>query len=311
MKTILPTSISLHPDISRALNSKSPIVALETTVITHGLPFPENLQLAMEMETIVKNNGAVPSTIGLLDGKIIVGMDNDQLKSLVDHKDTIKVSSRNIGLGVAHKLSGGTTVAGTLVVCRTVGIPVFATGGIGGVHRGSTFDISADLDELARSPVIVVCAGAKAILDLPATLEALETRGIPVIGYQTDEFPAFYSISSGLPVDFNASNPQEIAEIARKHWELGLKSALLVCVPPPAKVALDAKEVQEILEKAIVQAKRSGVSGSRVTPYLLDQIKELTHGKSLIANLELLHNNAIVAAQIAVQLSGKSGVVNF
>lgn len=311
MKTILPTSISLHPDISRALNDKSPIVALETTVITHGLPFPENLQLAVEMETIIKDNGAVPSTIGLLDGRIIVGMDNDQVKSLVDHKDTIKVSSRNIGLGVAHKLSGGTTVAGTLVVCRTVGIPVFATGGIGGVHRGSIFDISADLDELARSPVIVVCAGAKAILDLPATLEALETRGIPVIGYQTDEFPAFYSISSGLPVDFNASNPQEIAEIARKHWELGLKSALLVCVPPPAKVALDAKEVQEILDKAIVQAKRNGVSGSRVTPYLLDQMKELTRGKSLIANLELLHNNATVAAQIAVQLSGKSGRVNF
>jgi pseudouridylate synthase len=311
MKTNLPGSFEIAPEVASALNNQFPVVALETTVITHGLPAPENLELAIEVEQIVKNNGALPATIGLLEGSIMVGMQKKHLESLVQQKDPVKVSSRNLGICVAQKLSGGTTVAGTLVICRTAGIQVFATGGIGGVHRDSTFDISADLDELARSPVIVVCAGAKAILDLPATLEVLETRGVPVIGYRTNEFPAFYSINSGLPVDFTANNPAEIAAIARSHWELGLRSAILVCVPPPADVALDASEVNKVLEKALDQAKVEGITRGRVTPYLLEKMKVLTHGKSLHTNLALLRNNASLAAEIAVQLSGKSKMVNF
>jgi pseudouridine-5'-phosphate glycosidase len=311
MKTHLPGSFEISPEVARALSSQSPVVALETTVITHGLPEPENLRLAAEVEEIVKNNGALPATVGLLEGKIIVGMTTASLESLVKQKDPVKVSSRNLGICIAQKLSGGTTVAGTLVVCRTTGIQVFATGGIGGVHRESNFDISADLDELARSPVIVVCAGAKAILDLPATLEALETRGVPVIGYRTNEFPAFYSINSGLPVDIPVNSPAEIAAIARSHWELGLQSAILVCVPPPSEVALDAGEVKIVLEEALHQAKVGGISRGRVTPYLLEKMKVLTHGKSLHTNLALLRNNASLAAEIAVQLSGKSKTVNF
>jgi pseudouridylate synthase len=311
VKTNFPGSFEMSPDVARALNNQFPIVALETTVITHGLPAPENLELAAEVEVIVKNNGALPATIGLLEGRVMVGMQKNNLESLVQQKDPVKVSSRNLGICIAQKLSGGTTVAGTLVVCRTAGIQVFATGGIGGVHRGSNFDISADLDELARSPVIVVCAGAKAILDLPATLEVLETRGVPVIGYRTSEFPAFYSINSGLPVDIIANSPAEIAAIARSHWELGLHSAILVCVPPPADVAMDASEVDEVLEKALHQSKVEGITRGRLTPYLLDKMSVLTHGKSLQTNLALLRNNATLAAEIAVQLSQKSKMVNF
>jgi len=311
MKRNLPASYEISPEIGRSLDDQSPIVALETTVITHGLPAPENLELADDLESIVRHNGAMPATISLLEGRIMVGMQKDQLETLVQHKDPVKVSSRNLGICVAQKLSGGTTVAGTLVVCRSTGIKVFATGGIGGVHRGSTFDISADLDELSRSPVIVVCAGAKAILDLPATLEILETRGVPVIGYQTTEFPAFYSINSGLPVDITVNSPAEIAAIARNHWELGLQSALLVCVPPPVEVALDFDEVNRTIENALHQAKSEGISRSRVTPYLLEKMNKLTQGKSLNTNLALLRNNASLAARIAVQLSGKSRAINF
>jgi pseudouridylate synthase len=311
MKTILPGPFDISPEVARALKNQLPIVALETTVITHGLPAPENLKLAAEVEELVRNNNALPATIGLLEGRIKVGMTLNHLEDLVKHKDPVKVSSRNLGICVAKKLSGGTTVAGNLVVCRTAGIQVFATGGIGGVHRGSNFDVSADLDELARSPVIVVCAGAKAILDLAATLEVLETRGVPIIGYQTDEFPAFYSINSGLPVDITSNSPAEIAAIARSHWELGLQSSLLVCVPPPADVALDASEVNKVLEKALHQANIDGISRAKVTPYLLEKMKVLTHGKSLLTNLALLRNNASLAAEIAVQLSGKSKMVNF
>lgn len=311
MKRNLPASYEISPEIGRSLDDQSPIVALETTVITHGLPAPENLELADDLESIVRHNGAMPATISLLEGRIMVGMQKDQLETLVQHKDPVKVSSRNLGICVAQKLSGGTTVAGTLVVCRSTGIKVFATGGIGGVHRGSTFDISADLDELSRSPVIVVCAGAKAILDLPATLEILETRGVPVIGYQTTEFPAFYSINSGLPVDITVNSPAEIAAIVRNHWELGLQSALLVCVPPPVEVALDFDEVNRTIENALHQAKSEGITRGRVTPYLLEKMNALTQGKSLNTNLALLRNNASLAARIAVQLSGNSRAVNF
>lgn len=303
MTTKLPSSYQVSPEAARAINNQSAIVALETTVITHGLPVPQNLALALNAETIVREQGVVPATTALLDGKVRVGMTKAELEALVQTANPVKVSSRNLGICVAQKRSGGTTVAGTLVICRTAGIQVFATGGIGGVHRGSTFDVSADLDELSRSPVLVVCAGAKSILDLPATLEVLETRGVPVIGYKTEELPAFYTAASGLPVDANANSPQEVVEIARAHWSLGLESAILVCLPPAPEFALDGKEIDQAMNEALAQADVDGVSRGAVTPYLLAKMMELTQGRSLQANLELLRNNVRLAAEIALQLS--------
>ena len=307
---LLP-SFTISPDVAAALAQHRPVVALETTVITHGLPAPQNLALAAEMEALVAQKGAVPATIGLLNGKVLVGMGKQQLEALVQAKHPVKVSSRNLGVGIAQGLSGGTTVAGTLAVCRNTGIEVFATGGIGGVHRGSTFDVSADLDELARSPVVVVCAGAKAILDLPATLEVLETRGVPVIGYRTPEFPAFYSAHSGLPVDATAQDAAEIARIARAHWSVGMRSAILVCVPPPPEVALDDAEVDQLLRQALQQAEAEGIHRGEITPYLLDKMRVLSGGKSLRANLALLHNNASLAAEIAVELAKQGALKTF
>lgn len=299
----LPPSFQISSEVVRAFTNHDPIVALESTVITHGLPYPENFQFARDAQGLVKSLRGVPATTSLLNGKLLVGMDENQLKELVNTPDLLKISSRNIGIGVAQKRSGGTTVAGTLVLCRTVGMKVFATGGIGGVHRGSSFDISADLDELARSPVIVICAGAKSILDLPATLEALETRGVPVIGYQTDEFPAFYSPTSGLPVDSTVNSVEEVAQIAASHWELGLHSAILVCVPPPTNFAMDRQDIEKAIQEAAKQADREGVTRAQLTPFLLERVNELTHGKSLQTNLALLKNNISVASQIALRLS--------
>ncbi len=311
MKTILPSSFHLSSDVARALDQHLPVVALETTVITHGLPAPENLRLALDAETIVKEKKVTPATTALLEGKVKVGLSKTEIEQLVGVADPVKVSSRNLGICIAQKRSGGTTVAGTLVICRTTGIRVFATGGIGGVHRSSSFDISADLDELARSPVIVVCAGAKAILDLPATLEGLETRGVPVIGYQTNEFPAFYSPNSGLPVDAKANSPQEVVSIARSHWALGLNSAILVCVPPPAEYALDAVMVERKIQKALSSAEEEGIKREKVTPYLLGKMKEITGGKSLQTNLALLKNNISLATDIACQFNGSSNLRNY
>jgi pseudouridine-5'-phosphate glycosidase len=299
----IPSSFQISSEVARALATNDPIVALESTVITHGLPYPENLQFARDAQELVKSQLSIPATTSLLNGKLLVGMEENQLNDLVNTPDLIKISSRNIGIGVAQKRSGGTTVAGTLVICRTVGMKVFATGGIGGVHRGSAFDTSADLDELAHSPVIVVCSGAKSILDLPATLEALETRGVPVIGYQTEEFPAFYSVKSGLPVDCSVNSVEEVALISASHRELGLHSAILVCVPPPSEFALDSQEVEKAIREATKQADRDGVTGPQLTPYLLEKVNELTHGKSLQTNLALLKNNISIASQIALHLS--------
>ena len=227
----LPPVYRLAPEVARARNANLPIVALETTVITHGLPEPDNLILAQDMETKVRENGAVPATIGVLAGFIHVGMDREQIQQLAAAQPLHKISRRDFSTAIARKESGGTTVAGTLIAAHTADIRVFATGGIGGVHRDSGFDISTDLQELSRTPVIVVCAGAKSILDLPATLEVLETLGVPVVGYQTDEFPAFYARSSGLPVSVRVDNPTEVVEIAKAHWNLGLTSAILVVAP--------------------------------------------------------------------------------
>lgn len=296
----LPYAYRLAPDVGRALTSGGPIVALETTVVTHGLPYPENIKLARDMEIQVRKNKATPATIGVLEGNIYIGMDQAQLEELAAAKPLRKISRRDFAPAIARKENGGTTVAGTLIAAHTAGIRVFATGGIGGVHRDSHFDISTDLQELSRTPVIVVCAGAKSILDLPATLEMLETLGVPVVGYQTGEFPAFYARTSGLPVSVRVDTPEEVVEIAKAHWNLGLNSAILVVVPPPTDVALSEPEMQTAVNQALREAQTQGIRGQQVTPFLLSRVSELTGKASLRANLALLINNAQVGAQIAV-----------
>ena len=248
------THFHILPEVKQALKLGKPVVALESTVITHGLPYPENVNLANDMEMEIREQGCIPATIAIVDGKICIGLDGILMDQLVKGGEVIKISARDIAGAVVNEKSGGTTVAGTLAIAQLVGIKVFATGGIGGVHREAPFDVSADLGQLARSQLVVVCAGAKAILDIPATLEVLETYGVPVIGYKTDEFPAFYSISSGLPVTARADLPDEIAKLTKTHWEMGMASCILVAVPPPAEVALESIEIESAIQKALKEA---------------------------------------------------------
>lgn len=309
MKTIpLPPHFILHPEVAQALADGLAVVALESAVITHGLPRPENLQLAQSLESEIRALGAMPATTALLDGKVHVGLTPQELERLAYADNTRKISRRDFGIAIARGECGGTTVCGTLIVARTAGIRVFATGGIGGVHRDAPFDVSADLPELGRSPLVVVCAGAKAILDLPNTLEYLETAGVPVVGYQTSEFPAFYSRESGLAVNVNAQTPAEIAAIARSQWELGLESAVLVGNPLPVEDALPAAEVEAVIQQALAEAKAQGVRGAATTPFLLARVSQLSHGASLQTNLTLLRNNARLAALVARELAVRKGV---
>lgn len=298
-------AFEIAPQVRRALDMKAPVVALESTVITHGLPRPQNLGLARDMENAVSEAGGVPATIALLDGKIQVGLSDEQLVDLADARSPLKVSHRDFATALVSKKSGGTTVAGTMFAAHMVGIQVFATGGIGGVHKESSFDISTDLHALAEIPVIVVCAGAKAILDLPATLEYLETMGVPVVGYQTDEFPAFYSRESGLSVSARLDSPSDIAAFAQAHWDLGMKSGILVTNPIPAADAIPAAEMQPVIQQASEEAISSGIHGQRLTPFLLGRISELTANRSLHANIALLLNNARLAARVAGELGGR------
>jgi pseudouridine-5'-phosphate glycosidase len=292
----------IHPEVARAINAGYPVVALESAVITHGLPRPENLELAISLEEEIRAQGVAPATIAILDGKIHIGLTPSQLERLAAEPGARKISRRDFGIAISREECGGTTVCGTLIAASSVGIQVFATGGIGGVHRGSNFDISADLPELARSPLVVVCAGAKAILDLPNTLEYLETCGVPVIGYQTDEFPAFYSRESGLAVNFTAQTPADIAAVARAQWALGLRNAVLVGNPPPMENALPADQVEKVIDQALSAANEQGIRGAAVTPFLLERVNQLSHGASMKTNLALLRNNARLAAQIAREL---------
>ena len=296
----LPKSFALSKELIQARQIQAPVVALESAVITHGLPRPENLNLARGMETVVRENGALPATVALFEGKIHVGMADRAIETLANQDDVHKISLRDLGPAVARGWSGGTTVAATLFAASQVGIRVFATGGIGGVHRGAPFDISADLQQLGKSPLIVVCAGAKSILDLPATREVLETQGVPVIGYQTDEFPAFYSRESGLSVDQRVETPEDVVQIALASWGAGLRTAILLVAPPPAETALPADLVEAAIETALEEAAGRGIHGSATTPFLLGRVSELTGGESLTANIALLHNNAKIAAQVAV-----------
>lgn len=302
MKTI-PLAYKLLPEVGQALADRRPVVALETAVVTHGLPYPQNLQLAQQMEETVRANGAVPATIAVVDGAIRVGLDEEMLEKLATAKELNKVSRRDFAPVLVQGGSGGTTVAGTLIAANMARIQVFATGGIGGVHRGAPFDVSTDLQELSRTPLVVVCAGAKAILDLRATLEVLETYGVPVLGLGTDEFPAFYARQSGLPVPARIESPQEAAQIARMHWQMGMKSAVLVVVPPPPDSAMQPEAMEAAIDQALAEAQQKGVRGPAVTPFLLTRMAELTEGESLRANLALLLNNAEVAARIAGHLA--------
>ena len=286
-------------EIKRAMGISLSIVALESTVLTHGLPRPQNLQLAHDMEHTVREEGGTPATIAFLDGYLHVGLTEAELNRLANEKNVHKVGPRDFATVISQQACGGTTVAGTMFACKHANIKVFATGGIGGVHRESGFDISADLQALATIPMIVVCAGAKAILDLPATLEYLETMSVPVVGYGTDEFPAFYSRGSGLDVSIRLDRPQELVEFAIAHWSTGLQSAILVTNPVPGADAIPRSEMDPIIEQASKEAQDKGIHGQKLTPFLLQRVSELTKGRSMRANLSLLLNNARVAAQIA------------
>ncbi len=274
-------------------------MALESTVITHGLPLPESIEVARAMEQAIREQGATPATIAVISGQIRVGLSTADLEQLATAKNVRKCSRRDLPLAVARQEHGSTTVAGTMVVAAWAGIQVFATGGIGGVHRGHPFDESADLIELGRTPVAVVCSGAKAILDLPLTLEVLETQGVPVIGYQTDELPAFYSRHSGLPVDLRVETPAEVAAIIQAQRQLGLNGGLLVTVPVPEAAEWPRDEAQLVINQALGDAERAGISGKAVTPYLLQRVSELSAGRSQQANIALLLNNAALAGQVA------------
>lgn len=299
-KTTFPLTLSAA--VRQALEAGQPVVALESTVITHGLPYPQNLRLAQDMEAEVAAEGAVPATIAVLEGRVHAGLEAAELESLATGTGMVKISTRDFAPALLHKRSGGTTVAGTLRVAHAAGIRVFATGGIGGVHQGAPFDISTDLPTLAKTPLVVVCAGAKAILDLPATLEQLETLGVPVVGYATDEFPAFYSRSSGLPVSARVESPEEAATLAKLHWAMGMESAVLLVQPPPAEAAMEAAQVNEAIRQALAECEAQGIRGQAVSPFLLRRVSELTHGESLEANLALLRNNARLAARVARQI---------
>ena len=291
--------LNIAPDVGLALRNEHPVVALESTVIAHGLPRPQNLQTAHCLQQVVGETGATPATIAIIAGKLSVGLSDDQINKLANSSDVRKISTRDISVAVAQGWNGATTVASTTWIAHRAGIKVFATGGIGGVHRGSLPDISADLPELARTPMIVVCSGAKIVLDLPATREWLETHAVTVIGYRCDELPAFYSRKSGLPIDVRVESPEDVANIYRAQRGLGIQSALLVVVPVPAKFEVPAEELQIVLTTALEDAEWKGIVGPALTPFLLSQMAERSGGSTLRANIALLENNARVAAEIA------------
>jgi len=291
--------LETRSEVQKALNANFPLVALESALISHGLPYPQNLETARALEQAVRENGAVPATIAIIEGKIRVGLTERELERLATQERVRKVSRRDLPIAVARGEDGATTVAATMYVAALAGIEVMATGGIGGVHRGQPFDISADLPELAQTRVAVVCSGAKSILDLPLTLEWLETHGVPILGYRTDEFPAFYSRESGLPVDARVDTPAEAARIIRTKWELGLEGGVLVTVPVPEEAELPREVAEEAIERALAAAEEREITGKALTPFLLSQIAQSTEGASVDANIALLRNNAAVAARIA------------
>ena len=294
---------NFNEEVAGALHFDRPAVALESTVISHGLPHPRNLDTAIRLEQIIREAGAVPATIAMFAGEIFVGLSREQLELLATEDDIRKLSVRDLAIGAAMKLNGATTVATTSLIAHRAGINVFATGGIGGVHRGYAADVSADLAELARTPIIVVCSGAKAILDLPATREWLETNGISVLGWKCEKMPAFYSASSDLEVDQRVESPDEVARIADARRDIGLNAAILVTVPVPGEYEIETAEVEALIESALSEADTRGIKGKQLTPFLLDELGQRSGGKTLAANVALLENNARIAAEIARALN--------
>jgi pseudouridylate synthase len=296
-------NLNFHPEVRDAFDTGKPIVALESTVIAHGLPYPQNIETALALEAAVRQHGAVPATIAVFDGDFHIGLNDEQISRLATEKDIRKISRRDLPIAVAQKLNCATTVATTSFIAHKAGIKVFATGGIGGVHRGYGNDISADLPELAQTPIIVVCSGAKIVLDLPATREWLETSGITVLGWQCDEMPAFYSRKSGLAVDERVDTAEAVARIAGARDALGLKSTVLVTVPVPAEYEIELEELEAWLSSSLATADVQKISGKEITPFLLSEMSGRSEGRTLAANIALLENNARVAALVASALS--------
>lgn len=297
--------LSISPEVQQALNEGRPVVALESTIISHGMPYPQNVETAMRVEQTIRDNGAVPATIAIIGGKLKAGCTADEIEYLGRKgRDVIKASRRDLPVLVARGADGATTVTTTMIIAAMAGIKVFATGGIGGVHRGAetTMDISADLEELAQTPVMVICAGAKSILDLGLTLEYLETKGVPVIGFGTDELPAFYTRHSGFKVDYRIDSPEELAAAFRAKLEMGLHGGMLVTNPIPEEYSMPADVINLAIDQAIADANRQGIHGKETTPFLLARVKDLTGGDSLAANIQLVLNNARLAARTAACL---------
>ncbi len=297
--------LSYSQEVLEAKEKGLPIVALESTIISHGMPYPQNVQTAREVEQIIRDNGAVPATIAIIDGQIKIGLTDDELEMFGNASNVAKTSRRDMGYLVATKKLGATTVAATMIAAELAGIELFVTGGIGGVHRGAenTMDVSADLEELSQTNVAVVCAGAKSILDIGLTLEYLETKGVPVVGFGTDMLPAFYTRDSEFSVNFRLDSAQEVADMMRAKWDLGLQGGAVIANPIPVEEALDASFINGIIERALIEAEENGIKGKDVTPFLLGKVKELTEGKSLVANIALVKNNARIGAAIAVALN--------
>ena len=302
---MLEKYLDINPEVRAALKEGKPVVALESTIISHGMPYPKNVETALKVESIIRENGAIPATIAILEGRLKVGLTTEEVEFLGKTSGVIKTSRRDIPFIVANKLNGATTVASTMIIAALAGIKVFATGGIGGVHRGAaqTMDISADLEELAMTDVAVVCAGCKSILDIGLTREYLETKGVPVVGFQTEELPAFYTRKSGFKVDYKVDSEEILAKALKAKWDLGLEGGMVVANPIPEEFEMDYDTINSAIETAVKEAEEKGIVGKESTPFLLAKVKEITGGSSLESNIQLVFNNAKVGAKLAVELS--------
>lgn len=296
--------MDINPEVEKALDEGTPVIALESTIISHGMPYPKNVETALAVEDVIRKNGAVPATIGIIGGRIKIGLTKDEVEYMATAENVMKVSRRDYPLVISRKADGATTVAGTMIAANMAGIRLFVTGGIGGVHRGAgeSFDISADLEELKMTDVTVVCAGVKSILDIGATLEYLETAGVPVITFGADQFPAFFSRKSGFAAECRIDSPKEIADLINAKDQMGLKGGVLVACPVPEDKEIPFDEIDVVIQQALRECEEQGIKGKRITPFLLDRVKTLTEGKSLEANIQLVLNNAAVGAKIAVNL---------
>lgn len=301
---MLKKYVEYSDEVKKAMEEGKPVVALESTIISHGMPYPQNIETAKACEEIIRENGAVPATTAIIGGKIKIGLYDEELEFMATSKDIIKASRRDFAYIVSQGLNGATTVASTIIASRLAGIKIFVTGGLGGVHRHAevTFDISRDLEELAANDIMIVCAGCKSILDIGLTLEYLETKGVPVFGYQTDYMPAFFTRKSEFKVDYNIKNPKEAAEAAKTQWELGLQGGILLTNPIPESDSMDEEKINGAIEEALVEAEEKGIHGKETTPFLLSKVLEVTEGKSLEANIALVKNNARLGAEVAKYL---------